>query len=86
MTVFSVKVSCCGSRWYLYAPAFGVSRFVSDKDVIRKEAHEMIAKCGAAPSMFEVELELGRVVDKSELLELRAVVGGAASGGTSQRG
>ncbi|MCX0269469.1 hypothetical protein NLM24_01815 [Nocardia zapadnayensis] len=67
MTLFSVKVSCCGSQWYLYAPAFGVSRFVSDKDAIREEAHAMISACGAAPSKFEVELELGRVVDKSQL-------------------
>ncbi len=66
--LFSVKVSCCGSQWYLYAPAFGVSRFVSDKERIREEAHDMIAKCGAAPSNFEVDLELGRVMDKKTFM------------------
>lgn len=71
--LFSVTVSCYGSQWYLYAPAFGVSRFVTDKDRIREEAHNMIAKCGAAPSEFDIELELGRVVDKAAMQGIRLV-------------
>lgn len=71
--VFSVEVSCCGSQWYLYAPAFGVSRFVSDKGRIREEAHAMIARCGAAPSEFDIDLELGRVVDRAALLGIEPV-------------
>lgn len=65
--LFSVKVSCYGSRWLLYAPAFGVSRLVEHKSDIRKTARDMIARCGAAPSKFEVELELGRVLDEPSL-------------------
>ncbi|MEU4315418.1 hypothetical protein [Nocardia sp. NPDC024068] len=64
--LFSVQVSCFGTQWLIYAPAFGVQRIVADKKSIRSEAREMIARCGAAPREFEVELELGRVVDKSE--------------------
>ncbi|GGL38730.1 hypothetical protein [Nocardia jinanensis] len=71
--LFTVEVSCCGSQWYLYAPAFGVSRFVSDKERIREEARAMIAKCGAAPSEFEIDLELGRVIDKAVLLGIELV-------------
>ncbi|WP_327149139.1 hypothetical protein [Nocardia sp. NBC_01329] len=71
--VFSVEVSCCGSQWYLYSPAFGVSRFVSDKGRIREEAHAMITKCGAAPSEFDIDLELGRVVDRAALLGIGPV-------------
>lgn len=71
--LFSVKVSCYGSQWLLYAPAFGVSRLVSEKDAIRKTAHDMIALCGAAPSKFEVELELGRVLEKSDLRILTGI-------------
>lgn len=70
---FAVEVSCCGSQWYLYAPAFGVSRFVSDKKRIREEAHAMIAKCGAAPSQFDIDLELGRVIDRAALLGIELV-------------
>lgn len=64
---FLVKVSCYGSQWLVYAPAFGVSRIVSDKRHIRDEAHRMIARCGAAPSKFDIDLELGRVVDKDRI-------------------
>lgn len=64
---FLVRVSCYGAEWLVYAPAFGVSRIVSDKQRIRDEAHRMIAQCGAAPAEFDVELELGRVVDKSRI-------------------
>ncbi|MGI5219606.1 hypothetical protein [Nocardia sp. CA-290969] len=58
----------------MYAPAFGVCRFVADRKAIRAQAHEMIAQCGAAPAEFEVDLELGRVVDKSEIMSLRALI------------
>lgn len=71
---FLVKVSCCGSLWFLYAPAFGTSRMVADKRKIREAAHEMIAQCGAAPAKFGVDLALGRVVDPASVQELTELV------------
>lgn len=62
---FIVRVSCYGSKWLVYVPAFGVSRIVFDKSAIRAEAREAIAQCGAAPEEFEIDLELGRVIDGS---------------------
>ncbi|MFI2338405.1 hypothetical protein ACH474_33965 [Nocardia rhamnosiphila] len=60
---FIVKVSCYGSKWLIYVPAFGVTRIVADKTAIRAEARKAIAQCGAAPKMFDIDLELGRVID-----------------------
>lgn len=34
---FIVRMSCYGSQWLVYAPAFGVSRFVADKERIRRK-------------------------------------------------
>lgn len=60
---FIVKVSCYGSKWLIYVPAFGVTRVVADKTAIRAEARDAIAQCGAAPKVFDIDLELGRVID-----------------------
>ncbi len=60
---FIVKVSCYGSKWLIYVPAFGVTRVVADKAAIRAEARDAIARCGAAPKEFDIDLELGRVID-----------------------
>ncbi|WP_280398158.1 hypothetical protein [Nocardia carnea] len=81
--VFAVQVSCCGAQWFLYAPAFGVCRFVSDKNAIRAQARDMIAQCSAAPAKFEVDLELGRVVDKAEITSLRALISESWAGSRS---
>jgi len=67
---FLVRVSCYESYWLMHAPAFGVARFVTDKKEIRAKAHEMIARCGAAPSRFEIDLELGRVLDTAGAQQL----------------
>ncbi|MEU4313077.1 hypothetical protein [Nocardia sp. NPDC024068] len=53
---FEVRVSCDGARWLITAPAFGVTRIVLDEQAIRKEAILMIAECGTAPKVFEVDL------------------------------
>ncbi|MGW0179890.1 hypothetical protein [Nocardia sp. NPDC003345] len=53
---FEVRVSCDGARWLITAPAFGVTRIVLDEQEIRKEAIRMIAECGTAPAVFEIDL------------------------------
>ncbi|MGW0048431.1 hypothetical protein GV791_08005 [Nocardia cyriacigeorgica] len=63
---FLVKVHCCGAKWLVRVPAFGVSRVVADKQLIEETAREMIAACGAAPAVFEVELDVGRYIDTRE--------------------
>lgn len=60
---FIVEVSCYGSKWLIYVPAFGVTRIVDEKAAIRDEARKAIAQCGAAPRVFDIALELGRVID-----------------------
>lgn len=71
---FLVRVSCYESYWLVYSPAFGVARFVTDKTAIRAEAHDMIARCGAAPSRFEIDLQLGRVLDTARAQQLARLV------------
>ncbi|MGW5384178.1 hypothetical protein [Nocardia sp. NPDC003963] len=56
---FEVKVSSYGDRWLLSAPAFGVRKIVEDESAIRTEAHRMIARCGTAPAVFEIDLVPG---------------------------
>ena len=56
---FEVKVSRYGDRWLISAPAFGVRKIVDEESAIRSEAYRMIARCGTAPSDFEVELVPG---------------------------
>lgn len=63
--VYEVRVQPVGAdpkEWYVYVPAFGVGRFVSDESRIPEVAHAMIAERDAAPSKFDIDLELGRVV------------------------
>lgn len=62
---FEVKVSGYGGRWLLSAPAFGVRKIVDDESAIRDEAHRMIARCGTAPTVFEIELVPGEGLDTS---------------------
>ncbi|MBF6414555.1 hypothetical protein [Nocardia cyriacigeorgica] len=76
---FLVKVHCCGPNWLVRVPAFGVSRVVTDKRVIEEAARELIAACGAAPAVFDVELDVGRFIDAGEI----AAVEGAKSPGPS---
>jgi hypothetical protein len=64
---YLVTVSCVGPDFLIRVPAFGLVRFVSDKKTIREEARRMIASCGAAAKTFDIDLELGRVVDRRGL-------------------
>ncbi|WP_280202265.1 hypothetical protein [Nocardia cyriacigeorgica] len=63
---FLVKVHCCGANWLVRVPAFGVSRVVADKRAVEEAAREMIAACGAAPAVFDVELDVGRFIEVGE--------------------
>ncbi|MGW1742485.1 hypothetical protein ACWCPQ_27180 [Nocardia sp. NPDC001965] len=56
---FEVKVSSYGDRWLISAPAFGVRKIVDDESAIPKEAYRMIARCGTAPAVFEIDLVPG---------------------------
>lgn len=62
---FEVKVSGYGGRWLISAPAFGVRKIVDDESAIQKEAYRMIARCGTAPAVFEIELVPGADTDPS---------------------
>lgn len=53
---FEVKVTSYGGQWLISAPAFGVRKIVEDESAIRKEAYRMIARCGTAPAVFEIDL------------------------------
>ncbi|GGL32698.1 hypothetical protein GCM10011588_54390 [Nocardia jinanensis] len=56
---FEVKVSSYGGRWLISAPAFGVRKIVEDESAVRQEAYRMIARCGTAPAVFEIDLVPG---------------------------
>lgn len=60
---FEVKVSRYGDRWLISAPAFGIRKIVDEESAILSEAYRLIARCGAAPGDFEVELVPGRGLD-----------------------
>jgi len=49
---YIVRVRQMTGQWYVYAPAFGVGRFVAAEDRIRDEARSMIARCGTAAPGF----------------------------------
>ncbi|WP_156090811.1 hypothetical protein [Nocardia cyriacigeorgica] len=39
---------------------------VADKRAVEEAAREMIAACGAAPAVFDVELDVGRFIEVGE--------------------
>ncbi|MEV3960170.1 hypothetical protein AB0M34_04605 [Nocardia sp. NPDC050193] len=57
MTTFEVSAASVGNtdEYYVFAPAFGVGRFCQASQ-IAATAREMIAACGAAPSVFDIEI------------------------------
>ncbi|NKY35438.1 hypothetical protein HGA13_20535 [Nocardia speluncae] len=57
MTTFEVRVRPDKDGWFVFAPAFGVGRFVQDEEKIPAVARGMIAACGSAPREFSVSID-----------------------------
>ncbi|MBF6351888.1 MULTISPECIES: hypothetical protein [Nocardia] len=57
MTLFEVRVTPYGeSSFMIGVPGFGVTRFVETERELEEQARRLIAGCGAAPKLFDIEI------------------------------
>lgn len=55
--LYEVRVCWYRDQLEIRVPAFGVSSWVSDAELVDKEARRIISQCGAAARRFDIEIE-----------------------------